>query len=325
MAEDKGQNHKRVSAERALAALTRALAGQNFETAEEADQFLREFMAGTGGKIPTSSELTPAEQAQELVYDAWEADDAETAEELAKRALEMDPDCADAYLIFSDLSETPEEAREFCEKAAAAAERSLPPEYLTDPEYVGKFWDLLPARPYMRARSELGQLLRETGELGAAIEIYYDLLRLDPDDHQGLHFPLIGWLLEAGRDGEVGDVIEDYMEDGSALYDYVSALLFYRNGGPTEAARTTLRMALVVNPFVPILLQADDLPELLDNIESGKSDEIQAEAALVIRTLLVVWMNTPGWMEWLFGEAEKLLAESEKRKKRSYKSLKRGY
>ncbi len=69
--------------------------------------------------------------------------------DLARQALTISPDCADAYLLLAEeAASSLEEARELLERGVAAGERALGPEPFE--EDVGYFWGILETRPYMR-------------------------------------------------------------------------------------------------------------------------------------------------------------------------------
>jgi len=66
------------------------------------------------------------DEAQEIMYDAWEAPNRRRAVALANKALEVSADCADAYnLLAEETAESPEEAVELYRKGVEAGERAL--------------------------------------------------------------------------------------------------------------------------------------------------------------------------------------------------------
>lgn len=158
--------------ERQLKAIGKLLEEQDFESIEEANTFLQDLMAQGG--IQAAPE-TPQEQAQELIYRAWESGSRRQRERLAHQALEIYPDCADAYVLLAENSaKAPEEARELYRKGVEAGERSLGPEAFE--EDAGHFWGIVETRPYMRARQGLAQVLWTLGDPDAAAEHYRQML-----------------------------------------------------------------------------------------------------------------------------------------------------
>ena len=47
------------------------------------------------------SEQNNEQKAQDIVYDAWDSDSSAQRKRLAKKALELDPNCVDAYCILA--------------------------------------------------------------------------------------------------------------------------------------------------------------------------------------------------------------------------------
>jgi len=52
-------------------------------------------------------EKTPLNEAQDLIYDAWEVNDSKRRVALARKALEISPDCADAFVLLAEETASP--------------------------------------------------------------------------------------------------------------------------------------------------------------------------------------------------------------------------
>lgn len=238
------------------------------------------------------------QDAQDLIYDAWESPDPRKRVKLAYDALARSPDCADAYVIFAEeIPGTLEEKRDMYAAGVEAGERALGGRPFK--EDVGHFWGLLETRPYMRARAGLAACLWELAEREEAVTHYRDLLRLNPNDNQGVRYTLLGCLLALGRDDEAGELLDspDYADDGTAMWPYSRALLTYRREGPSERAGVLLQEAIEVNPHVPVYLVGrkrvpKELPDLI-----GLGDE--SEAIAYAADCLEAWRSTPDAVEWL--------------------------
>jgi len=88
------------------------------------------------------------------MYEAWDASGAQRVK-LARKALEISPDCADAYVLLAEeTAENLAEKRELYEQGVAAGERALGERMFK--EEAGSFWGILQTRPYMRARAGPG-------------------------------------------------------------------------------------------------------------------------------------------------------------------------
>jgi tetratricopeptide (TPR) repeat protein len=161
-------------------------------------------------------------------------------------------------------------------------------------EDVGHFWGLLETRPYMRARAGLASCLWQLGEREQAVVHYCDMLRLNPNDNQGIRYTLLGCFLEMGSDDQAADILDDpeYADDATATWPYSRALLTFRRKGPGEAADALLSEAQGTNPHVPAyLLGKKRLPEDLPHLV-GFGDE--SEAIVYAADHLEAWRSTPG-------------------------------
>jgi hypothetical protein len=116
-----------------------------------------------------TEEETPLKKAQDIIYDAWEAGDPKRRIALARKALEISPDCADAYVILvEDTASSLSESLDLYRQGVEAGERALGKDAFKDD--VGHFWGILETRPYMRARAGLAGCLWGAGNHEEAIE-----------------------------------------------------------------------------------------------------------------------------------------------------------
>ncbi len=299
--------------EQLMANIQRMLSEQEFESIDEANAFLQEMM--NSGQLNTlaSTAETPLDQAQEIMYEAWNAPTKRKRVELARRALEISPDCADAYVLLAQEStRSTKKAKELYEQGVQAGERVLGPEAFE--EDVGHFWGLIETRPYMRARSGLAQTLWAMGEHQQAIEHFTDMLRLNPGDNQGIRYLLASCLLATGDDERLGELLDQYSEDASARWMYTRALWLFRREGAGRKANTALRKALEMNPFVPeYLFGITPLPEQLPPYV-GLGDETEAIDYAIEG--IENWFHTPGAMQWFASRLEHEIAKIERNERR---------
>ena len=234
-------------------------------------------------------------QAQELMYDAWEAKTPRQRIRLAKRALKISDLCADAHsLLAQDEAKTLVEAREHYERAVDAGERAIGPQVFE--RDAGHFWGLLETRPYMRARSGLAQCLWDVGERAAAIGHCRDMLRLNPNDNQGLRYVLASWLLTIRDHDALEKLLADYDGDGSPGWAYNRTLLALRRGDETDA-HAALAIAWKYNPHVPaLLIGAAKMPRYMEDYYALGSPE---EAAFYVLENRENWLSTEGAVPWL--------------------------
>lgn len=286
----------RRAMEKSLSDIGKLLSEHDFGSPEEANAFLQDIIAS--GKIPRpSEELTLLEQAQDLMYEAWDSSGKRRVE-LARCALEISKDCADAYVLLAEeTARSLREAKDLYEQGMKAGERALGSQVFE--EDVGHFWGILETRPYMRARLGLAQCLWVLGERRQAIDHYTDMLRLNPGDNQGIRYILVSCLLEEGLDEKLGGLLKQYEDDGAAAWLYSRALWTFRREGASKRANKCLKEALECNQFVPsYLLGEKRLPRHLpDYIGFGDENEAVAYAAEAIEA----WQKTEGSLEWLKG------------------------
>lgn len=233
--------------------------------------------------------------AQEKAFDAMEAPTAKKRVALARDALALSPLCCDAYLVLARETHEAGEALDLYRRAVAVAAEALGNTAFEND--VGLFWGLIQTRPYMRARHELALALRKDGDRDEAIDHYQAMLRLNPNDNQGIRYLLMDVLLELGREAEAAALLKSYRDDGSAAWAWSAALLAFRRTGGGAVARKALVKAIDANPHVsPYLLGKKALPRTLpDFIGMGDEDE----AVAYVHDAAGAWASTPGANAWV--------------------------
>ena len=278
--------------EQQMTAITRLLAEREFASLEEANAYLQETLASGG--LPVVAPTTPLEEAQEVIYQALEAQGTRRLE-LARTALTISPDCADAYVLLAEAAANAQEARRLYAQGVQAGERALGQAAFT--EEVGHFWGIVETRPYMRARQGLATVLWHLGERREALAHLHDMLCLNPDDNQGLRYLLAGWLLAVGDDAALDLLLAAYPDEGSAQWAYTRALAAFRRQGAGPEADRALRRALRANPHVPLYLLGATPAPLHPPDSYGSGDE--HEAVIYLAEAAEGWLATPGAPEWL--------------------------
>src|SRR5262249_13273242 len=123
-----------------------------------------------------------------------------------------------------------------------------------------------------------------------------EMLRLNPNDNQGVRYTLSGWLLGEDRNEDLVQLLEQYDED-SATWAYTKALVAFRRKGNTPEARALLKTARKANEHVPdYLLGLVPLP--LHRPEAYSAGD-RDEAILYAGIALSGWRSTPGAIAWL--------------------------
>jgi tetratricopeptide (TPR) repeat protein len=276
----------------------------------------------TGRSIddPLTRPRTPAEQAQDLCFKAFDTYGRRRVQ-LAHQALEIDPECADAYVILAEQAGTLEDEIQHCRRGLQAAETTLGSACFA--ENVGHFWGITETRPYMRARFGLAESLTAAGRIDEAMTHYQELLRLNPEDNQGVRYVLLPNLLSAGRDVEAARLLKEYDEE-SANWAYSRALLAFRLSGRSAAADRELRDAMRTNSHVPELLCSEEPIPQPPHYALGSFEE----ACVAVEELRPAYQATPGSLDWVADalrqrELELDRLQREKRRKERAKQKKR--
>ena len=284
--------------EHMMRALHRILEEKDFATAEEVNTFLA-TLAGKKMKdiIDLAAAPTVREQAQEMAWQAMEAESAAEARALVETALALDPDCVDALVLLTDLDAQSEtEMIAGLERAVAAGERALGAESFR--ENKGYFWGILETRPYMRARLELADLQRSLGHYVQATAHYEALLELNPNDNQGVRDPLLGcYLATHNKLHAAGQLLQRYHQDAGAVFTWGRVLQRFlaRDRGGAARALTTARRA---NRYVEDYLSCRRrLPADMPEAYALGSEE---EAVYCCEILMPAWAKRQDATFWLF-------------------------
>lgn len=240
--------------------------------------------------------MSATEEAQLLMYEAWDASTTKQRIAMARQALAISPRCADAYVLLAEeFARSRDESLELYRQGVEAGERTLGKKRFQ--AYTGCFWGVLETRPYMRARAGLAQTLWSVGRHDEAIEHYWAMLRLNPNDNQGIRDLLMPCLIETQRDEEAEKLFRQYKDDGMAVWMYSRALLDFRKHGDSPVANRALEAAIKENRFIPpYLLGRKKLPRRLPG-HYGYGDV--NEAVLYAFGNQRAWQAMPGAMEWL--------------------------
>src|SRR5450755_625301 len=237
----------------------------------------------------------PRYRAEDLVYEAWEAA-GERRVALAREALALWSDCADAYVLLAQAASSLEGARELLEQGVAAGERALGRRVFR--EDVGDFWLIFETRPYMRARAALAATMWRLGRREEAVEHQRELLRLNPRDNQMLRYRHAHWLLELEVYNELEALFAVYAEDRVPGFVYAKALAAFRcRGGDDAGARRLRAEARELNPRIPVYLTGRKklpVPRPAYTVFGEESEAVDYAAGGG-----ELWASVPGALAWL--------------------------
>ena len=193
---------------------------------------------------------TPAERAEALYQDALGCFGRRRVL-LAREALAEDPSHVEASILVAESTRAVDHRMELFQNAKQAAATALGNDM---EDLAGEFWGFHETRPYMRACHGLAVAFADAGQISEAIEQYREMLRLNPNDNQGVRYEIVPLLLEQNRDAEAMEVLDQYPEE-SALWMYMKALVEFRRGGRSAKAKKAIRTAFKGNDHVLKLLR----------------------------------------------------------------------
>ena len=283
-----------LKTEREMSDFTNFLANQNFSTIEEANEFLQKTDPKVLSRLAKRKTKTKDEEAFDLVASACD-ESPEKGLEMVKKALEIDPDCADAYLFLANKTKDIDEAIELSKKAMTGARKKLGEDVFKND--VGHFWGIVETRPYMRAKAGYAELLQLKKNYDAAVKEYQELLELNPNDNQGNRDMLSCLLLQINRWRDYEQLYQKYPDEFSTLWLYNRALFLYIRYGGVPRTIEALNQAVECNPHVLDILTGKKEPKL------SKSDYYTVgsfeEASFYFSLTCNIWVKYPKAFRWM--------------------------
>lgn len=170
------------------------------------------------------------------------------------KSVEIDPTYADGYNHLANIVWRKgdwKQAEGLYRKALECAE----PEVKTIPK--GGFWGTLESRPYMRALHGLGLTRWKLGRFEEAVGIFKRMLKLNPNDNQGVRYLMGPIHHEMGDLKEACRWYERNGDDPHNLYNLGLALI---QQDRLEKAARVLIFAVSANPYIAPMLLGGKLP-----------------------------------------------------------------
>lgn len=280
----------RFTMERELFKLENEMNNQDFESADEVENYLNKNINQQGVKKTLSNK----EKAQELLYDAYESTGNKRIE-LAKKALKLYPNNPDAYNILAELELNPVKEEQLLLKAIEVGEKELGKNFFK--EHIGHFWGIVSTRPYMRAKYNYAVFLHDADRLEEAIHQYKELLQLNPNDNQGVRYELFIAYVEQGLLKKAEALLKKFDETMTANGTYNLVLIEFLLNGATKKAKQLLQKAKQQNPFVPdYLLGKKSIPMFLPKHYQLGSEE---EAIIYADNHWNLWAGNPKLLDFL--------------------------
>ena len=245
-------------------------------------------------KSRKASKAENLQLAQDKVYEAWETTGKKRVA-LAREALAISEDCADAYILLAEESKDGQQRIELYRKAVAAGSRALGRDWET--KYKGVCWLAHETRPVMHAMARLAMDLQWEDQLQESLALYHKLMELNPNDNQGIRYQLAGCLYEAGCDDELEKLLAANKDDPSAALLYTKALHLFRKSGASKRSAKALLDAFKANIHVPIFLS--DIVEMPNEPPASIGFGDDREAVAYVMDHGHLWWDTEGATEWM--------------------------
>jgi hypothetical protein len=241
------------------------------------DQVMRQTREG-GIRLP---ELTHKEEAQQLIYEAFEAQPPERYT-LCEKALKVDADCADAYNLLAEKEKRMETKLKLLEKGMRLAKKEIR-ECFHDGT---PFWKYVRTRPYMRLTLNLALALKDASRYDEAIHYMKQLMKLNAEDNQGVRYELIPLLIASGKKRNVEDLLDMYEEEYAyAYYIQFFMSIYFEKGNVKEKAD----VAVDENPFAMAYMTGVwPFPDELPRTYTPGSEE---EGIVIAKQTGILWKD----------------------------------
>ena len=224
----------------------------------------------------------------------WRIGDLAFAAGEYRRLIDEYPEFIDAHhhlALLLDRVGREEEAFRIWQDVVAMGLKCLPARFELGRDLLP--WSILENRPFLRAYHGLGLALLERGEIEKALDIFNNMLALNPGDNQGARALAIDCGFRLNRPLDVLAICEQNADDGMEQVVYGHALALYQLGRKVEAERV-LREALEFLPLVgrELVKERHRRPKELDPnyVTHGGADQAYYYWIEQGRH----WKNTPG-------------------------------
>ncbi len=217
---------------------------------------------------------------------------------LVRMAIEINPDCMEAYLILGDEERDSSDQVNLYRKAVDAGRRRLGSDFFLQNE--GNFWQFGESRSFLIVVKTLADKLVEQYSYDEAVSYYYQLLKLDVSDNQDVRYSLFRLLIIIDRYREARKLLDTYQELTDLRWLYNDLLLSYLEQGTTKEVRMKAHRAITQSePVCQLLLEPISLIEAHVDIDENETDLELTKAVNYINDHLDLWSSQPEILEWL--------------------------
>ncbi|MEP6805935.1 MAG: hypothetical protein ABI892_15510 [Flavobacterium sp.] len=277
--------------EKLITDLHRFLNSQDFKSEND----LRKLMENIGQQIPSLPEevLTSQEQAQNLVYEAFDLPAAKARQNI-KKALKLDSNCIEAYEFLGSIEDIEEIAILFYEKGIKIGKENFKGDFLE--KNKGRFWYIHETRPFMRCLQHYSDCLYSMGKPKEAVAVLEEIINLNENDNQGVRDQLLLYLILLEENKKFEKYAQMFKEDDSTFSLFNRALFAFKTEGETDNTNKQLQEAIKQNKFVVTkLLSKKPIINSSDYYSWGTEEEANYYAEFA----KLIWENTNKATLWL--------------------------
>lgn len=280
--------------ERMTKMIHKIVASKDFGSIEEMQQFVKEHLVGREmeeleAMLPNDGPQSDFERAESLIGGIPEGSAPEEVVRIAKQAIALSEYCMGAWFEYGVYAEDTTTALERFEEGIERG-RVRFEEQIKECGEGHSLWGFVEARDFMRLLEEKAKALVELRELEQAMEVYEEMLALNPMDNQGIRSDLLRIFMIHHRLDDARRLLDRFPNDamvdmayGRALLEIVEtaerigfqipdanspqapaspAALLKSLGPEFQTAVKLLNHAVKVNPFVPIFMTQGSLLEV---------------------------------------------------------------
>lgn len=246
--------------------------------------------------IPIMNNTNPGQDANQLIQQAWATDNPLEKVQLARQALEHDPDNINALMLLAQWeAANATERKDLLIRAVKGCEDALGKDFFE--KNTGRFWLIRETRTFMEALTNLASSYAQLEDFNNAIICYERAIILNPADNQFNRYPLSNCYIHIRGLEKARQLAQQFREDKGAFFLFDHALMAYIESGNNKNSQILKKQALAHNKYVPKLLSGKiKMPKRMpERLSSGDKNE----AVLYAAQNTELWRSVTGSIPWL--------------------------
>jgi len=246
--------------------------------------------------IPIMSASQSGADANQLIQQAWAADNPVEKVQLAHQALKQDPNNINALMLLAQWEAANSAERcDLLKRAVDGCEQVLGMEFFE--KNSGRFWLIRETRTFMEALTNLASTYAHLKDFKNAIACYERGILLNPADNQFNRYPLSNCYIQTKQFDKAQQLAQQFQHDSGAFFLFDLALISFIEAGNSKQSNALKKQALAQNKYVPKLLSGKiKMPKRMpERLSSGDKNEAVLYAAQNIE----LWRSVAGSIPWL--------------------------